>query len=66
MTEPSSALIRFVLGQLKCASLRTQMQTCEVDTIITGLSAGLIPVDTAIAMAGDYLVIASSITASTA
>ena len=66
MTEPSSAFIRFVLGQLKCASLRTQMQTCEVDTIITGLSAGLIPVDTAIAMAGDYLVIASSITASTA
>ena len=66
-TEPSSNYVAFILGQLRCASLRTQMQACEIDVLITGLSAGLIPVDTAIAMAGGDLIAVSSITtASTA
>jgi hypothetical protein len=65
MTESSSGFTDFVLGQLRCASLRSRLQTCEIDAIVTGLNAGLVSVEAAVAWAGEigaHLIASSSIT----
>lgn len=62
-TEPSSNYVAFILGQLRCAALRSRLQATEADTITTGLVAGLVSVDHAVewaAEAGVHLITTSS------
>jgi hypothetical protein len=47
--EPSSAFIKFILGQLDCARLRALIEANEIATTATALSAGLISIEAAVA-----------------
>jgi hypothetical protein len=64
-TSTSSSFTGFVLGELKCASLRSRLLATEIDSIGVALAGNFVTVDDALAWAHEVgalgLIAASSV-----